>query len=44
VALLEVEYLQASSNRVLVDLKAKETDRLNGVGSAAPPATREKEG
>lgn len=38
VSLLEVEELQARSNRVLVDMKAKETDRLNGVGSAAPPA------
>jgi hypothetical protein len=40
VSLLEVEDLQARSNRVLVDLKAKETDRLNGVGSAPPPAAK----
>jgi hypothetical protein len=38
VSLLEIEDLQARSNRVLVDMKAKETDRVNGVGSAAPPA------
>jgi hypothetical protein len=38
VSLLEVEDLQARSKRVLVDMKAKETDRLSGVGYIAPPA------
>jgi hypothetical protein len=36
----KLSIFHASSNRVLVDLKAKETDRLNGVGSAAPPAAK----
>jgi hypothetical protein len=41
VSLSEIEDLQARSSRVMVDMKAEETDRLNGVGSAAPPPTPE---
>jgi hypothetical protein len=40
VSLLDVEDLQARSSRVIVDMHAKETDRLNGVGSAAPSAAK----